>query len=173
VTLRSLSKALEVFRHVLCGCPCGHVFRMSEGKLVDTRRKDPDDWLGRLRSGRGRLERQCERAHAAYDLIQEGIAIRERRNAERLVARSVRAVMPSFQRLRINTHDVKALFSPVRFIAFDGLRFRNVKRVRLLDVPARSHQQEQVQTSIERSIRNGHVSWATLRVDDGGRVVRE
>jgi predicted Holliday junction resolvase-like endonuclease len=168
-----IQKIISLYRHIFCACPCGCVFRLSDTQIIERAVKAPRDWLARLDFAINRLERKQERAEEAFEAKRDAIVRRERRRAQRLCDTAVCSVISNFKELAINSADVKTIFSPIRFVVFDGLSEREPRRIRFLDSPATTNYHEQLQRSVENTINRGNFEWSTIRVTDAGNVTRD
>ena len=168
-----LNDLFQVYRKIFCSCPCGGVFRLSDAQVVSLKHEVPKDWLSKLEFARDRLGAQVERAEEKFQEKKGKVLELHRRAAQRLCHKAVETVIPRFTSLKLNTNDIKSIFSPVKFVAFDGLCEKNVRRICLLDTEPESSQQERIHEGIRKSIKAGNVTWGTIRVGDDGVVKRE
>ena len=82
-------------------------------------------------------------------------------------------MISNFRNLEINSADVKTIFSPIRFVVFDGLSQRKPRQIRFLDGRAKTGEHEQLQRSVENAINQGNLEWSTIRVTDTGNITRD
>jgi len=165
---KSLQDIFALYRKVFCACSCGCVFRLSDTQLIDTSKDMPHDWLSNLKGRENRLQKKIESAEEYLESQRERIVQRNRRAAQRHANQVVETIVPRFQKLRLNTQDVKAIFHPIHFLVFDGLADRNVSKIRLLDTPPHSKSQERRHIQIRKALKAGNLNWKTIRIGDDG-----
>lgn len=168
----SLSRVLETYQKVFCTCKCGQLFRLSDAQIVPRGRTTPRDWLGSLEGRFSRLQGTLERAQDRYAERADKVRETQRRVAERTTKDMLLSALPQLKLSSFNTRDIKAIFRPIRFVAFHGLSNKLIERIELLDPYPTSRVQERIQQSIERSINAGNYSWSTIRISDEGKVTR-
>jgi predicted Holliday junction resolvase-like endonuclease len=162
-----------MYRKIFCSCTCGEVFRLSDAQIVIIDRAVPSDWLSKLQLTSEKLESQINRADNKFIVAREKVKLREQRRAHKSTLKAVETIIPKFGSLKINTNDVKSIFSPIHFVAFDGLYNGDLKRICFLDTEANSKAQENIQLSISKSIQRGNLAWTTLRVTEDGAVTKK
>lgn len=165
---KKLQDIFALYRKVFCACKCGCVFRLSDTQLIDTSKDIRRDWLSNLQIRQQRLEERIALAEERLENQRELIIQRNRRAAQRHANQVVETIVPRFQKLNLNTQDVKAIFHPIYFLVFDGLSDRNISRIRLLDTPPNSKTQEQRHIQIRKALKAGNLNWKTIRIGDDG-----
>ncbi len=113
------------------------------------------------------FEKRCK------DETAERIKARQRRRASKLCLQAVERVIPKFLKFQIVPEDIREIFSPVQFVAFDGLSESSLERVCLIDSPAENKAQEKMQKSVEKDVKRGNYDGSLLRVDQEGNVAKE
>lgn len=174
--LQGIQQLFIMFRKIFCVCRCGGIFRLSDAQIVNLNKQAPRDWLSDIDSEINRLERVIEAAQERFDVKANSIRERQRRAAERQCMSAVENVIPKFSKLGIETKDVRAIFSPVQFVAFDGLGGGSdgeIERICFIDNPAVNKRHEAIQKDIMRVVKRGLYSWVLLRISDDGQVTKE
>lgn len=167
---RKIQQIFDAYRKIFCSCSCGHVFRLSETQVYDSRKAQPQDWLSRSLAKKVRLERELERIEAVFAERRESIETRSRRQAQRHAEKAICELIPNYAKLKIHPQEVKSLFDPVHFVAFDGLKSDSVRRVRFLDYQPTDASTERNHNQIIRALKAGNLEWVTIKVGADGRV---
>jgi len=165
---KKLQDIFALYRKVFCACTCGCVFRLSDTQLVDTSKDVPSDWLSSLEGRQHRLQERIASAEENLEAQRERIVQRNRKAAQRHANQVVETIVPRFQKLNLNTQDVKPIFHPIYFLVFDGLCNRSVSKIRLLDTPPHSKSQERRHIQIHKALKAGNLNWKTIRIGDDG-----
>lgn len=145
----------------ICPC-CGEVFRFSEATLSEAR--PPKTPFDRIEAQRERFNQEV----GDYDESELEVRRAAAREGRGEAQRRLRKLAGCFTRVMIDPHDVKVLFDPVRYVAFDGLREARPKRIVFIDEA--SAERDGCQASIVKTIAAGNIEWITLRIGDDGRV---
>lgn len=160
--LDSIQELQQLFG--VCPC-CGEVFRLSDARLfLDL--PPPKTVFDKLEDARARLERQLERFDEQEEAIREAATEKGRKAA----ARRMRKLLPFLSERRVHPQDVKALFSPVRYVAFPGMNDGTPRGVQFYDATASTTAQERVQESLAKALADQRFSWLTLHVAGDGTV---
>ena len=77
---------------------------------------------------------------------------------------------PGLATCGLDPYDIKALYSPVDFIVFNGLNQKNLEEIVFLGKDKRG---DAVEKSLKSSIEKGKYEWKLARVTDEGKVEYE
>jgi predicted Holliday junction resolvase-like endonuclease len=174
-----LIRTIDGIQEILGICPCcGEIFRLVEGKFVFPKKPVKScEYLDmvalekKVAVEEDRLSRAEERFQDKLDLQQERLAKKGQRKAKR----KLKKIDPVFSARDIDPQDVKVIFHPVEYVVFHGLNSqRGLSHLEFISRQPESKLQEVTTRSIERTIKNGEVSFETLRLkDDGSFDVRK
>ena len=164
------TNAFDVFRdfqNILIVCPdCGEIHRLSDLKL-SYRRKPKRTWWDELVDADAAAWEAEERLDEKRKDIRQKAVEKGRKQLPKLLKRCV----PVIAAHGYYPQDVKAMFDPVDFVIFDGMNTRPaVRRVVLLDGPAKDKRRETAQRSIQSALKKGNVEWKTIRLDERGQI---
>lgn len=161
--------AFQEMKRLYGFCPCcGELFRLSEATLF-TADPPPKTEFDNIEDQRRRLKRAIEKFDERKAMIREAAVQKGQREAKK----RLKKIVPFFIARRIDPQDVKVIFNPVNYVVFRGLNSTGVKAVELVDSPAETKSHERVHQSIAAALKAGNIEWATLRIEDGGQVIRE
>ncbi len=160
--------AFQDFQRILVVCPrCGGIHRLSEMKL-SYRAKPKRTWLDELRDRKRRMDLAEER----FEEQKAELRRRAQEMGRRRLPAMLKKRVPTISRLGYYPQDLKPMFDPVDFVVFDGMTLReSVRRLVLLDGPARDKRRERIQDSIRRVLKHGNYEWRTVRLGSDGKVV--
>ena len=168
-----LARTIDGIQEILAICPCcGEIFRLVEGKFVfpkkPLRLSQYLDLLAlekRISVGEERFGRAEERFWERLELQRERLA----RKGQKQAKRTLKKIDPIFSGRAIDPQDVKVIFDPVEYVIFHGLNSPNgVGYVEFISRQPESRRQETITNSIDRTIKNGNVSFETLRLRNDG-----
>lgn len=118
------------------------------------------DWLDRLEKKQGSWEdRIAGLEEKEKELRQDAIDKATRTKLPQLLKR----VVPTFVRSKLNPLDVKSIFHPIDFVAFDGMNEGDVDQVVLMDRKTTDKSRKAIQRSISNAIESEAVEWKTVR----------
>jgi predicted Holliday junction resolvase-like endonuclease len=165
---------IDGIQEILAICPCcgcGKVFRLVEGRFIFPQRplrlseySDLVTLENNLRRREERLQTAEEDFNAEMKEKKEQLAKRGQRQAKR----KLKQIDPVFSAGGIDPQDVKVIFDPVEYLIFHGLNRDNVRLLEFVSRQPNSKCQEATINSIDRVIKNGDVSFETLRLKDDG-----
>lgn len=174
-----LIQTIDGIQEILAICPCcGEIFRLVEGKFVFPKKTVKScEFLDLVA-----LEKRTFAAEERIGLAEERFDARLALQKERLTRkgqaqakRKLKKIDPVFSARAIDPQDVKVIFDPVEYIIFHGLNSADgVRYLEFISRQPESKRHEATINSIDKTIRNGDVSFETLRlVDDGSFDVRK
>ena len=154
--------------NILCVCPhCQELFYLSEARPY-LAGEQPHSIVDVLRAE----ERRLERAEERLDLIEDALREKAAEAGLRATKKVLKKIDPLFSGAGYNPHDVKVIFDPITYVVFNGMGSGRLREIVLLSNPPKSKATEQLQASIETTIKNGNVEFRTLRVDRDGKVAQ-
>jgi predicted Holliday junction resolvase-like endonuclease len=168
-----LVQTIDGIQEILAICPCcGELFRVIEGKfLFPSKPLKSCDYL-QLVALEKKLAGDDERLSHAEERFENQMTDQKRRLArkgQKQAKRKLRKIDPVFSARNIDPQDVKVIFDPVEYLIFHGLNSPDgVSLIEFISREPESKQHESTITSIDRTIRNGDVTFETLRLKDDG-----
>ncbi len=159
--------AFQDFQRILVVCPrCGGIHRLSELKL-SYRAKPKRTWLDELRD----KERRMDLAEERFEEQKAELRRRAQEKGRRQLPSMLKKCVPIISRLGYYPQDLKPMFDLIDFVVFDGMTLRDsVRRLVLLDGPARDKRRERIQESVRRVLKRGNYEWRTVRLRADGTV---
>jgi len=165
----NLFRFFQLQRQIFGVCPhTGRIFRLSDCHIY-IKKKPEADWMQKIEAIQARIDRASERLDAKENQIRESA----RQGGRKEAMRSVRKIDPIFTPLKINPDDSKALFHPIDFIVFNGMKAGKLKNVLLMDKVRKSTADKRLQKSIDNVIEQEKYEWITLRVKEDGIITQE
>lgn len=165
---REILRFFDVQRSIFGVCPCcNRFFRLSDCRVYGGR-SPGRTWLDRLEALESRLDRREE---TVEEQVQERRG-RARELARRDARKRVGLIDPVFVPRKLDADDAKAIFHPVDFVVFGGLKSREgqVQRIILLDSESRQKERRSLQKSLEVVVARRRFDWHTVRVNEDGTV---
>ena len=117
-------------------------------------------------------EEQMDRAEERFEEKRDEIRAKAQEKGYKQVPKLLRKCTPVVCAHGYYPQDLKALFDPVDFVIFDGLKQKEkVTQVVFFDGPAHDKQRERIQKSIKKVIRKGNYEWETVKLDENGKLI--
>ena len=82
----------------------------------------------------------------------------------------LKKIIPTFVNGKLDAYDVKTIFHPIDFVAFDGLNTGDVKRVCLVDKKSIDKRCVSIQQSISDTVKSDAIEWKTVRIGKTGEI---
>ncbi|MEM2112334.1 MAG: Holliday junction resolvase-like protein [Candidatus Bathyarchaeia archaeon] len=146
---------LKAQSEIYCECPfCKELFRLNEARLTFGKRAKKD-LLDRIRSMREDFE---------LKLLQEREDAKKRSRAvsKGLMLEHICPYLPSFAH---HPRDARFLGDPIDFVVFNGLfPKREVTELTIAEVKSGGAQLNEVEKSIEKTIRKGRVNFEVIHL---------
>lgn len=168
-----LIQTIDGIQEILVICPCcNEIFRLVEGKfLFPSKPVKSCDYLDLLAAEK-KLSDEDERLARAEDRFQENLDRQKERLAkmgQRKAKHRLKKIDPVFSARDVDPQDVKVIFDPVEYIIFHGLNSpRGISHLEFISRPPTSRRHETTTRSIQRTIKNGDVSFETLHLKNDG-----
>ncbi len=156
-TMRDMSQmllgAIRAEDQIAGKCPsCGGIMRLSEVELfyIPDRKKD---FLADVRKMKEDLEDEMD------GIIKD----RLRRSRASLMGSLVEQIAPFLPDFHHDPHDLRALWDPIDYIAFNGIGSdRNVESITLIDIKSGNSRLSSIQKSIQEAVEKGNVEFETV-----------
>ena len=160
----------QLFRKVLIVCPCcGEIKRVSDLRLK-SKAKAEKTWLDEYDSESQKLAaREQEFEEKAEKLRQEAVE-KGRKEAEKAF---YKAICPSLKKLKINPFDIKPIFNPIDFIAFNGMANEEEISEILLLAREQCTTLSPIRKQIKKAVDDSKYTWEVARIDDNGNINME
>ncbi len=114
----SLFEEYQQFRKILAVCPCGKLHRVSDLQLKSKAETAEKTWLDQFDIDSTKLSLEEQAFSEQKEKMRQEEIEKGRKEAEKAF---YKAICPSLQRLKLNPYDVKPIFNPIDFIAFNGM----------------------------------------------------
>jgi len=95
-------------------------------------------------------------------------AIEKARKEE--LPRLLKSIIPTFAMHRLDPQDIKTVFHPIDFVAFNGLNAGRMDKVLMLDHRSTDRARISVQRSISDTIKSDAIEWQTVRIGPSGEI---
>lgn len=162
----NLVKFFAIQRKIFGICPCcGDIFRLSDTQIY-TKERPAADWMEKIVQTRAKLEQKMEKIESRKGEMQELSQKKGRNQAEKTIKKIDKVFAPN----GYSPRDIKAIFHPVDFVVFAGMRKEMTKNLILFDGEKKEKDQKILQKSIEKTIDNQKYEWITMRVSEEGIV---
>ena len=168
--LSLLASYIKDQRHIFGVCNhCKGLFRLVDVKISY---KTPyrEDWYDEIQNEQQSWEEKIEKLKSDEKELKS-IAIEKATRTK--LPRLLKKIIPTFANGNLNAHDVKTIFHPIDFIAFDGLNKGDVKRVCLMDKKTSDKWHTTIQQSISDTIKSDAMDWKTVRIGKTGEITIE
>lgn len=163
-------KFFRLQRQIFGICPnSGQFFRLSDCKIY-VKGRTAADWMDDLCAQELKLYEYEEKTKE--DKAQLLAVAKKKGRLE--AARIIRKADPLFSQKKLDPDDAKAIFHPVDYLIFHGMKSAAViSKLLFLDQETKSKKQRRLQGSIEKAVEKEKYDWVTLRIEDDGGVVEE
>jgi len=161
-TARLLIEVFKSERELYGECPCcGETFRMSDVKIFYGKRP-PKDWLERLKAKNEELDRLIREFEKNKKKIREDAV---KRALTTRIGKVMEQMVPIFPKFGHDPSDLRALLTPIDFVAFNGM-FSNgvVNDITFVEVKTQRSGLSSLQKSIEKAIDKGRVDFEVYTV---------
>jgi predicted Holliday junction resolvase-like endonuclease len=163
----SLLEEYQLFRRILALCPCcGELRRVSDLRLK-SKAKAVKTWLDKYDSDSQQLAyKELAFGEQEEKLRQEAIE-KGRKKAEKAF---IKALCPSLRKLKLNPYDVKPIFHPIDFIAFNGMTTQEEISDILLLAREQCAMLDPIRKQIKKAVNAYKYEWQVARIDDSGNI---
>ena len=116
--MMSLVEQFQLFRKILCVCPCcGDLVRVSDLRLK-TKESDVKTWLDNYNLKTLQLSKKEEKFAEQEDDLREKAREKGRKEAKKCFNK---AICPTLKSLKCDPNDIKPLFHPIDYVVFKGM----------------------------------------------------
>jgi predicted Holliday junction resolvase-like endonuclease len=166
-----LSQEYQLFRRILCVCPCcNKLVRVSELKLK-SKGKAPRTWLddydksvSAITAKEGTFEEQEEK-------LREIARTKGRLQAEKAINK---AMCKTLKTLKLDPFDVKPILNPIDFVVFNGMnKTKAVYDIMLLSRKHNCPSLDPIHKQIGNAIAKQRYDWQVARIEDNGNIIFE
>jgi predicted Holliday junction resolvase-like endonuclease len=161
----------QLFRKILCVCPCcGELVRLSDLRLK-TKAEVEKTWLDEYEAENQSLTKKEETFEEEKDKLKEAAIEKGRKAAEKAF---YAAICPSLQSLKLSPFDLKPIFHPVDFVAFNGMTSGDeISEILFLTREHKCAPLAPIRTQIKQAIENGKYDWQVARIEETGNITIE
>jgi predicted Holliday junction resolvase-like endonuclease len=166
----SVFEEYQLFRKILAVCPCcGELRRVSDLRLKSKAAAEKT-WLDEYDGESQKLAVKEEEFELKSEALRQEAVEKGRKEAEKAFQK---AICPSLQKLKLNPFDVKPIFSPIDFIAFNGM----ATEAEISDIQLLAREQcaslEPIRQQIRKAVEAYKYEWQVARIDDSGNINME
>jgi predicted Holliday junction resolvase-like endonuclease len=169
--MSQLSQEYQLFRKILCVCPCcNKIVRVSELKLK-AKGKAPRTWLDNYEKSIGVIAKKEERFEEQEVKLREIAHTKGRLQAEKVINK---AMCKTLRALKLDPFDVKPILSPIDFVVFNGMnKADTISEILLLSRKHNCPSLEPIHKQIGTAVTKQKYDWQVARIDDDGSIVFE
>lgn len=169
--MSQLSQEHQLFRKILCVCPCcNKLVRVSELKLT-VKGKAPRTWLDNYDKSILAIAKKEELFEEQEDKLREIAHEKGRKEAEKAINK---AMCPTIRDLKLDPFDVKPILSPIYFIVFNGMnKADSVSDILLLSRKHKCPSLEPIHKQIETAVTKQRYDWQVARIENDGTIIFE
>lgn len=162
---KDFAKILELQRKIFFVCPeTGQLVRLSTCHITKEK-KMPSDWFSRLEN----RERLLCKKEDEWDEVSKELQNKKGRTISRKLLTSFDSV---FRPNKLSVEDAFMVGHPIDYVAFNGLKNKDVKDVVFLNKKGRKGDVE-LRNSVKKAIKEFRYRWATFRIDGATKKVVE
>jgi predicted Holliday junction resolvase-like endonuclease len=164
----SLLEEYQLFRRILALCPCGQIHRVSDLRLR-SKGKAPKTWLDQYEANsRILFEKETAFADQSKILRDEG------KEKGRLEAEKAfyKVVCPAIRKMRINPFDLKPIFYPIDFVAFNGMTKNDeISDIVLLTREHPYSSLNSIRNQIRKAVEKNRYEWQEAHIEETGEII--
>lgn len=163
----SLFEEYQLFRKILVVCPCcGEIHRVSDLRLK-SKAKAQKTWLDEYEDKSNKLTEKELAFEEKERELRDAAVEKGRKIAEKAFKK---ALCPSLKKLKLDPYDVKPIFHPIDFIAFNGMNAQD----EVSDITLLAREQcvllDPIRKHIKKAICEFKYDWQVARIDDTGNI---
>ncbi len=160
----------QLFRKILVVCPCcGEIRRISDLRLK-SKAETEKTWLDEYDGESQKLSVKEQEFEAQAEKLRQEAVEKGRKEAEKIF---YKAICPSLKSLKLNPFDVKPIFNPIDFIAFNGM----TNETEISDILLLAREQcaslDPIRKQIKKVVESYKYNWEVARIDDAGNINME
>ncbi len=166
----SVFEEYQLFRKILAVCPCcGELRRVSDLRLK-SKAEAEKTWLDEFDADSRKLSDKEQKFEEKEATLREEAAEKGRKIAEKQFQK---AICPSLQKLKLNPYDVKAIFHPIDFIAFNGMTNQEEISDILLLAREQCATLAPIRKQIKKAVDAYKYEWQVARINNTGNIDME
>jgi predicted Holliday junction resolvase-like endonuclease len=169
--MSQLSQEFQLFRRILCVCPCcNKLVRVSELKLK-AKGKAPRTWLDDYDKTISAITEKEETFGEQEEKLREVARAKGRLQAEKVINK---AMCKTLRALKLDPFDVKPILSPIDFVVFNGMnKAEAISDILLLSRKHNCPSLDPIHKQIGTAVIKQKYDWQVARIDDDGSIVFE
>jgi predicted Holliday junction resolvase-like endonuclease len=169
--MSQLSQEYQLFRKILCVCPCcNKLVRVSELKLK-AKGKAPRTWLDDYEVSTLGITKKEEKFQEQEKKLREIAHEKGRAEAEKVINK---AMCQTLKALKLDPFDVKPILSPIDFVVFNGMnKAEEISDILLLSRKHNCPSLEPIHKQIGTAVTKQKYDWQVARIDDNGSIIFE
>jgi predicted Holliday junction resolvase-like endonuclease len=169
--MSQLSQEYQLFRRILCVCPCcNKLVRVSELKLK-SKGKAPRTWLDNYDKSVSAITEKEGTFEEQEEKLREIAHIKGRLQAEKAINK---AMCKTLKALKLDPFDVKPILSPIDFVVFNGMnKLKTVNDIMLLSRKHNCPSLEPIQNQIGNAVAKQRYDWQVARIEENGSIIFE
>jgi predicted Holliday junction resolvase-like endonuclease len=168
----SLFEEYQLFRRILCLCPCcNQLVRVSDLRLK-AKGPAPKTWLDEYQLRDQALAKREVTFEEQEEKLREEAHEKGRKEAEKAF---YKAICPSLQKLKLNPFDVKPIFHPIDFVVFNGMSSpeKIISDIKLLTREHNCPSVTPIRDQIKKAVAQYKYDWQVARIEETGSIVLE
>jgi predicted Holliday junction resolvase-like endonuclease len=167
----SLLEEYQLFRNILCLCPCCNTLRRVSDLRLKAKGPAPKTWLDEYEVKDLALTKKEEAFEEKAEKLREEAREKGRKAAEKVF---YKAICPSFRKLKLDPFDVKPIFHPIDFVVFKGMSSQGtISDIMLLTREHNCPSIGPIHDQIRRAVTQNKYDWQVARIEETGNIVIE
>lgn len=163
----SLFEEYQAFRRILAVCPCGKLHRVSDLQLKSKAEAKEKTWLDEFELETSKFLAEEQAFEEQKEKLRQAEIEKGRKVAEKAF---YKAICPSLQKLKLNPYDVKPIFNPIDFIAFNGMTNEEEISDILLLAREQCASLDPIRKQIKKVVDAYKYEWQLARIDELGNI---
>jgi predicted Holliday junction resolvase-like endonuclease len=166
----SVFEEYQLFRRILAVCPCcGELRRVSDLRLK-SKAEAEKTWLDKFDADSQKIAEKEQKFEEEEQKLREEAIEKGRKIAEKAFQK---AICPSLQKLKLNPYDVKPIFHPIDFIAFNGMTDEESISDILLLAREQCAMLDPIRKQIKKAVVGYKYDWQVARINESGNIDME
>ena len=163
----SLVEQFQLFRKILCVCPCcGDLVRVSDLRLK-TKESDVKTWLDNYDLKTLQLSKKEEKFAEQEDALRDKAREKGRKEAKKCFNN---AICPTLKSLKCDPNDIKPLFHPIDYVVFKGMNQEKTVNDIIMLSKSTCVSLNSVRQDVKQAVINKQYDWQVARIDTEGKI---